>query len=84
MYYSTAIFTGFIVIAMLLVRPANLWLGRFVVFLSAFVLIVLTLPYRKGLALAIDYLSERRTEPREGLPDGTPAADPEDDVTMHG
>lgn len=60
MYYSTAMLTGVIVILMFLIRPANLWLGRLVVFATALVLIVLSLPYRKGIALAIDYLSEHR------------------------
>jgi len=60
MYYSTAGFTGLIVGVMLLFRPANLWLGRLAVFAAALVGIILTLPLRKGLALAIDYLSETR------------------------
>lgn len=67
MYYSTAIFTGFIIIAMLLIRPQNLLLGRAIVFAVALVLIVLTLPYRKGLAIAFDYFSELRFGDRPEL-----------------
>lgn len=59
MYYSTAIFTGLIIIAMFLIQPENIWLARAIVLVAAVVFIVFTLPYRKGLALAVDYLTER-------------------------
>lgn len=62
MYYSTAGFTGFIIIAMLLLEPENIWLARAIVLVAAVVFIVFTLPYRKGLALAVDYLSERKNQ----------------------
>lgn len=67
MYYSTAIFTGVIIISMFLVRPENLWLGRSIVFAFAVVFIVLTLPYRKGVAIALDYYTELRFSGRADL-----------------
>ena len=68
MYYSTALFTGFIILAMLRIRPQNLWLGRTLVLVAAVAFIVGSLPYRKGLALAIDYLSDRYTDPNDDGP----------------
>lgn len=59
MYYSTALFTGVIVVGMLLLTPDNLWLGRAVVVAAWLAMIFLSMPYRKGLAIAIDHLSER-------------------------
>lgn len=67
MYYSTAIFTGVIIISMFLIRPENLWLGRSIVFAFAVVFIVLTLPYRKGVAIALDYYTELRFSGRADL-----------------
>jgi uncharacterized protein (DUF983 family) len=61
MYYSTAIMTGVVILAMLLIRPHSLWLGRTVVFVAAMALVLLTLPTRKGLAVAVDYLTELRS-----------------------
>lgn len=77
MYYSTAVFTGVIILAMLLIRPANHAFGRLVIFAVAFFLIVLSLPYRKGLAIAFDYLSELRfgNRPELRLRDRTDRAD---------
>jgi uncharacterized protein (DUF983 family) len=62
MYMSTAGLTGALVVAMFLLRPRVVWAGQIVVFLAAIGLIVLTLPYRKGVAVALDYLVGRRTE----------------------
>jgi len=61
MYMSTAGLTGFLVVCMFLLRPRIVWLGQIVVGAAALVTIVLTLPYRKGVAVALDYLIERRT-----------------------
>jgi len=60
MYMSTAALTGMIVLAMLLTRPPTILIGRLVVLFAAFCLIGLTLPYRKGIAMAIEYLVETR------------------------
>ena len=61
MYMSTAGLTGFLVVCMFLLRPRIVWLGQVAVAAAALVTIVLTLPYRKGVAVALDYLIERRT-----------------------
>ncbi|HYC54916.1 MAG TPA: DUF983 domain-containing protein [Candidatus Binatia bacterium] len=54
-YLSTAGMTGVIVILMLLVRPASLMVGNLVLVVVATAAIVLTLPYRKGVAVALSY-----------------------------
>lgn len=59
MYVSTAVLTGFFFIAMLLYRPPSLLTGRIALFSGGLLLIGLTLPYRKSLALALDYLVDR-------------------------
>ena len=56
MYLSTAALTGIFFIVMLAYRPPSLLLGRIALFLAGLALIGLTLPYRKSLALALDYL----------------------------
>ena len=60
MYISTAFLTGVIALGMFWIIPANVLAGRFVVFLLAIALIVGTLPYRKGAAIALDYWLTRR------------------------
>jgi uncharacterized protein (DUF983 family) len=60
MYISTAAMTGAIVLGMLLLHPGDLLLGRAVVLMMAIVLILLSLPYRKGLAMAIEFVIEER------------------------
>jgi hypothetical protein len=67
MYMTTAGLTGVLIVAMLLIHPANLWLGRLVLFAAAVLLILGTAPYRKGLALALDYLVTRTFEAPESL-----------------
>jgi uncharacterized protein (DUF983 family) len=65
MYMSTAGLTGVLVVCMFLLRPRIVWLGQIVVCAAALLVIGLTLPYRKGIAVALDYLVERRTEEKE-------------------
>ncbi|MEK6797476.1 MAG: DUF983 domain-containing protein [Planctomycetota bacterium] len=60
MYLSTAFLTGSIVVAMFLLRPSAEGWGRFLYFVIAVILIVGSLPNRKGFALAIEYLVERK------------------------
>jgi uncharacterized protein (DUF983 family) len=60
MYMTTAGLTGTLIVAMFLLRPRVVWMGQVAVLLAAFILIGLTLPLRKGLAVAIDYLVGRR------------------------
>jgi len=67
MYLSTAGITGVIVAGMLLLPPANRWLGRGVVLAVAIVLILGTLPLRKSLGIAIEYLVDLRSDHRDDL-----------------
>lgn len=59
MYMTTAGLTGSLVVLMFLVRPRVLWVGQVLVVIAAVLVIGLSLPYRKGLAVAINYLTER-------------------------
>lgn len=56
MYLSTAFLTGVLLALMFLIRPQWLGPGRMILFAAAMLLILGTLPVRKSLALAIDYL----------------------------
>ncbi len=60
MYMSTAFLTGFMVVMMMLFPPANQVVGYVLVGIGWLVIIVLTLPYRKAVAIALDYLFENR------------------------
>ena len=60
MYMSTAGMTGFLVVTMFLIRPRVLWIGQAVVKVAALVLMLLSLPLRKGVAVALDYLVSRQ------------------------
>ncbi len=60
MYVTTAGLTGLVVFGMVFLRPLNQLLGRTVVLAAAVVLIPLSLPFRKGLAVAVNFLSESR------------------------
>lgn len=61
MYMTTAGLTGLLVVSMFLFRPAVVWMGQVAVGLAGLVVILLSLPYRKGLAVALDYWIARRT-----------------------
>lgn len=67
MYISTAFLTGLIIVAMLLIHPQSLWLSRFWVMLMAFFIIAGSMPYRKGLAMAIEYLVELKWHNHKNL-----------------
>lgn len=56
MYMTTAGMTGVLVVIMFLMRPKVLWVGQVVVMVAALVLMGLSLPLRKGVAVALDYL----------------------------
>src|SRR3954468_11739551 len=56
MYFSTAFLTGLLIIAMLLVRPQSLVVGRVFVIGAALGLFLVTMPLRKAIAIAINYL----------------------------
>jgi uncharacterized protein (DUF983 family) len=57
MYVSTAFLTGVMVIVMLLMHPESIASGRTVVIPIALALYVSTLPVRKALAIALNYLN---------------------------
>jgi len=69
-YLSTAGLTGVVIVGMLVLRPANLAIGRFTLAIAATSAILLTLPSRKGAAIALNYFVEVRT----GI--GAPESDP--------
>ncbi|MHC5111104.1 MAG: DUF983 domain-containing protein [Planctomycetota bacterium] len=58
MYISTAGLTGVFFVIMLLTKPENLVFWQIVLFTLAMLVIVGTLPMRKSIAIALDYLSE--------------------------
>jgi uncharacterized protein (DUF983 family) len=74
MYLSTAFMTGLIVIGMFLVDPPSILVGRLVVVAVAFATIGLSLPFRKGVALAVSYLVELSWNNYDGLALRTPPA----------
>jgi hypothetical protein len=51
-----------LVVIMFLIRPRVLWVGQAVVMVAALVLMLLSLPLRKGVAVALDYLASRGPE----------------------
>jgi uncharacterized protein (DUF983 family) len=57
MYMSTAGLSGALVVAMFLIRPRVVWIGQILVCL-AIAVIGFSLPYRKGIAVALDYWVE--------------------------
>jgi uncharacterized protein (DUF983 family) len=66
MYLTTAFLTGIIILFMFLFLRAdiipNILPAQIVIALAWLVLVFLTLPYRKGLAIAIDFLIDSRFE----------------------
>lgn len=78
MYVSTAGITGvFILLMMFGLKPSQLWIGRSILLPAALLAIVATLPRRKGIALALDYLSELLLHRTAKINDGTPPELPE-------
>ena len=64
-YMSTAFLTGLIVLWMFLFPMSNYLLGQIIIIGGWFTGIVLTLPHRKGIAIAIDYLIEQSSQSHE-------------------
>lgn len=60
MYMSTGALTGILLITLFLIRPRVVWLGQVAVSVAAVALIGLTLPHRKGVAVALDYLIDAK------------------------
>lgn len=57
MYVSTAFLTGVMLIVMLLMHPESVASGRLVVIPAALALYLSTLPVRKALAIALNYVN---------------------------
>ena len=55
MYMSTGALTGVLLVLLFVIRPRVFWIGQLVVAVAAAALIGLTLPHRKGFAVALDY-----------------------------
>jgi len=62
MYMSTGFLTGLFVVAMFFVIPSDLRYGKWVLLFLSVGLFILTHPFRKGLAIAIDYYVECKSE----------------------
>jgi len=60
MYLSTAGLTGVVIVAMLVIRPESLLLGRAVLAGAATAAIVCSVPARKGAAVSLNYFIEAR------------------------
>ena len=57
MYVSTAFLTGVMLIVMLLMHPETVASGRMIVIPAALLLYLSTLPVRKALAIALNYIN---------------------------
>ena len=62
MYMSTGLITGIFIILMFFIIPRDLKFGKTVLLFASVGLFVLTHPYRKGLAVAIDFVVDSRSE----------------------
>lgn len=60
LYSTTAALTGLFIIVIFLCRPDNLLPGRFILGTASICIIVFSLPIRKGIALALEFLSEQK------------------------
>jgi len=56
MYVTTAAITGLIIVTMLMIDAGGYWLWRLLVLPLALVAILGTLPIRKSLAIALEYV----------------------------
>ena len=65
MYISTGFTTGLFILVILLITPANRLLGQVAIGLGGLAIMGLTLPFRKGVAIAIDYLVDQATKESE-------------------
>lgn len=54
-YITTGFLTGVLIVAMLLYRPPQLWLGRILVVAIALIVMTASMPLRKSFAIALDY-----------------------------
>lgn len=83
MYMSTAFLTGVVLVVMLVLTPPSVWMARALVLPAALLLIAGSLPYRKGVAIALEYIVSTRWADRQSHePPGPPS--PEEDSTDPG
>jgi len=59
MYLSAALITGFFILGILFIIPTNQLWGRILLTVLALLVMLGSLPFRKGLAIAIDFLTDR-------------------------
>ena len=60
MYMTTGFCTGLMIAVMFIITPANVLLGQIAVGSIGLTLIVVTLPVRKSLAIALDFFLEEQ------------------------
>ena len=60
MYVSSAALTGVFFLALFLIKPADVLVGQAIVLPLALVVLGGTLPFRKGIAVALEYLVDRK------------------------
>ena len=60
MYVSSAGLIGLFFVALFLIKPTNVLIGQVIVLPLALLVIGGTLPFRKGLAIALEYLVDRK------------------------
>jgi uncharacterized protein (DUF983 family) len=67
MYVTTAMLTGVIIVALFFLAPRVVLTGQIFVGLAALALIVGTIPRRKGVAMAVEFILDRtwRNETKE-------------------
>ena len=62
MYISTGFLTGAFLISLFFLIPTNFFQGKIILLVASLALFVTSHPYRKGLAVAIDYLVDSHSE----------------------
>lgn len=60
MYVSSPALTGVFFVALFLIQPTDVLVGQAIVLPLALVVLGGTLPFRKGLAVALEYLVDRK------------------------
>ncbi len=69
MYISSAGLTGVFFVALFLIKPTDVLIGQAIVLPLALAVIGGSLPFRKGFAVALEYLVDRKTN--EKINDGS-------------
>jgi len=61
-YVTTAGLTGVLIVTMILLQPPSVFVGQLVLLPVAIGLMLGSVPFRKGVAIAIDYLVDRSVQ----------------------